>query len=447
MIRDRSSLVLYTAATCNLNCRYCYIDKNKALVEIDNILDESFKGDYYEKFIHEMFPNSSQLREIQTWGGEPFLRMDRLHNTLRRIIPSYPNLSDFFSSTNMAFGEWTDQFFGLMNVFGNFPQRQFNYCLQISLDGPEEFTDDTRGKGTTQKLTTVFHKMLSMIGDNLPPNVNLTLQFKPTLDTYTLRKLDSKEAVLKYYAIFDSMAGEIRALGFDNVSFSPTVPNLACPCVATQDDGVFFTKLCKITRELETTKPFKHIEVLTPFAFGWKGDIRLSLGHPNYTCGTGYTHLGLLPNDLVSTCHNGFVDVISDYKRLVTANNGKTTIDAKLFMSQQQYNSRLIYHKDEYPKFEDQMICFNCGGTTARVATIATQIMLLAHASQILPIYKDHTEAMKASIFYQSHTSFCIRDNHSSTGSVTTVHNGMLKLLFNGAHQLLERDGDVNWVN
>ena len=38
---DQSILVFYTTATCNLNCSYCYIDKNPALQEIDNLLDSS----------------------------------------------------------------------------------------------------------------------------------------------------------------------------------------------------------------------------------------------------------------------------------------------------------------------------------------------------------------------------------------------------------------------
>ena len=47
MIQDRKTAIFYPAAICNLNCRYCSIDKNPILVEIDKQLEESFKGDYY----------------------------------------------------------------------------------------------------------------------------------------------------------------------------------------------------------------------------------------------------------------------------------------------------------------------------------------------------------------------------------------------------------------
>jgi MoaA/NifB/PqqE/SkfB family radical SAM enzyme len=83
MVKNRDTVVLYTTGVCNLRCRYCGIDKNPVLKEIDNALEESFKTDYYFEQIKKYFPNRGQLKKIETWGGEPFLRMDRIHNLLR----------------------------------------------------------------------------------------------------------------------------------------------------------------------------------------------------------------------------------------------------------------------------------------------------------------------------------------------------------------------------
>lgn len=65
MVKDRRVLILYSTAVCNLKCTYCFIDKNPALVKIDNILHESFQGDYYFDFAKEVFPDPEQLTEIQ----------------------------------------------------------------------------------------------------------------------------------------------------------------------------------------------------------------------------------------------------------------------------------------------------------------------------------------------------------------------------------------------
>ena len=42
MLQDRETIILYTTAICNLNCTYCFIDKNPTLKKIDQWLDDSF---------------------------------------------------------------------------------------------------------------------------------------------------------------------------------------------------------------------------------------------------------------------------------------------------------------------------------------------------------------------------------------------------------------------
>ena len=82
-----SNLVLFTNATCNLKCKYCNIDKNEALAKIDKILEESFSDEnYYINQIRKYFPSKDSLKTIETWGGEPFLGMRRIHNLLNKII-------------------------------------------------------------------------------------------------------------------------------------------------------------------------------------------------------------------------------------------------------------------------------------------------------------------------------------------------------------------------
>ena len=77
-IKNRSIAIFYTCGTCNLKCTYCGIDKNPILAKIDKALEESFKGDYYFNQVQKYFPYPDQLKRIETWGGEPFLGMDRI---------------------------------------------------------------------------------------------------------------------------------------------------------------------------------------------------------------------------------------------------------------------------------------------------------------------------------------------------------------------------------
>ena len=142
---NRANVTLFPTATCNLRCRYCNIDKNPVLKEIDEKLAESFKGTYYFDRIKEYFPLPHQLKMVETWGGEPFLHMERIHETLHYLINYYPFFNRMYSSTNFSYPEWTDKFFGLMEQFGKYPHRNFTYFLQLSCDGPEEINDYGRG--------------------------------------------------------------------------------------------------------------------------------------------------------------------------------------------------------------------------------------------------------------------------------------------------------------
>jgi sulfatase maturation enzyme AslB (radical SAM superfamily) len=50
MIKNElKTAIFYTCGICNLNCKYCGIDKNPILKKIDDALGESFSdnGEYY----------------------------------------------------------------------------------------------------------------------------------------------------------------------------------------------------------------------------------------------------------------------------------------------------------------------------------------------------------------------------------------------------------------
>ena len=49
-----TTAIFYTCGTCNLNCKYCGIDKSPILKDIDNALGKSFADEnYYFKFTLE----------------------------------------------------------------------------------------------------------------------------------------------------------------------------------------------------------------------------------------------------------------------------------------------------------------------------------------------------------------------------------------------------------
>ena len=58
-------------------------------------------------------------------------------------------------------------------------------------------------------------------------------------------------------------------------------------------------------------------------------------------------------------------------------------------------------------------------------------------AGQVDEKYLDEEEALKAALFLQERTAYCIKDNYNRTGSFTCVPVGIIKLLLNGAIEYL----------
>lgn len=442
MVKDREECILYTCATCNLQCRYCGIDKNPILQEIDKYLDESFKGDYYFNQIKKMFPNRAKLKWLQTWGGEPFLHMERIYPTLHKVIEYFPYFEGMFSSTNFSFDGWDNQFFGLMKQFDKYPERNFSYSLQLSCDGPEYINDYGRGNGTTKKCIANFDKLIEKVGDNLPPNVTLEMHLKPTLDNNSIQLLNSKEKIIEYYQFFeDYFINLVNKLEFSNVQAYTNTPNIGVPCPATKEDGLYFAKFAKNCAEVSkhANKYFKYYTNVRPFSIYEKRMQNLTFYQSGIGCGMGYSNIGLLPQDKISVCNEGFVQTIKQYNELRSQEQENGTIEKKTRQSKNQHH--LCYSDDEYEKFEEQMCNFCYTANTSVLVGLCNQITLLALSGQIDKQYIQQPNALHAAQVLAGEY-FCLKDNYDITGSFSLIPVGLIRLLLNGALPYLENNDE-----
>lgn len=439
---NRDSLVLYTTAICNLNCEYCYIDKSPALQKIDDLLDESFKGDYYFNFSKELF-YKDKLKSIQFWGGEPSIRLDRAYDTVDKCIQFYPNVFTFMTSTNFVYEKWDEQTYGLFKVFEKYPDRKFEFNQQLSLDGPEYINDAGRGKGTTERFKKAFDKMNYSIDDALPRNVHFQWFFKPTLDKNTILQLQTKDKIIEYYQFFEEFYKKFKSINHTkSIGFHPSVPNTACPSPHTKEDGIAFANLCRLCREIEKENSNKHYfefyKEITPFSP--RRDRKKGYEQVGFTCGTGRSVIGLLPNRMVSMCHNGFCDLISDYKEnaLKNPNTLNSALDFTKFFQSSSRPSKMTLTLDQFAEYEREQEFFWTEGTKARLANEALLINGLARAGQVDEQYKNREKAAEAARFMQNCAAYCQRDNYNTTGSLALPHVGLIKLLLNGAKEYCE---------
>lgn len=447
---NRGNLELYPTAVCNLDCSYCQIDKNSALCEIDRLLGESFKDtDYYLNKIQALFPLEGQLKKIELWGGEPLLKIERIFPILRRIVEKYPYFSEVFVSTNFSYPNWKEKIFSLLNVLGEFPERYFKFILQLSCDGPKEMNDLGRGNGTTEKCLKNYQTFIAVLKDNLPKNIFLEIHMKQTLSLENMKWINSKERVIEYYQFFENKFYlPLKNLNLPNTDLIIGTPNFATPAPATKEDGIAFAKICKMCYEVErrAEKYFKVVREITPFASYFMGNCEFYLDKtPSYhgcstCCGGGYGAVGILPNNLLSICNEGFVQMIEEYKKQynVAPSQKEASI---LFNKTYSQNKFHLFCKDEdYNKLEENLQKvrkLDCQPeTTIFYSNLASMIVMLALVGQIDEKYKDTKEAAYAAKICGS-KNICIKDNYNMTGSITTFQPGELKLFLNGAMEII----------
>lgn len=440
----RNTAVFYTNATCNLNCRYCSIDKNPALQTIDKILEESFKEpNYYYNQVLKFFPDLDSLTNIEFWGGEPTLHFERILPLINKIIEHYPNFYHIYHSTNMVAKDWYKKILLLINDLNNYSYRIFQYDLQLSCDGPKEINDVTRGENTTERSLTSFYKLLDYFKNNpLQDNIKLTFCLKPTLDLNTLKTLNTKEKIIEYYQFFENeWLLPVKSLDQKNIQILTPIPNIATPMPATTEDGLFFTEFIKNCKELiqenRYSSYFKYYNEIRPLCdylyYNNEIESQNNLNSNGCLCGSGTNIIGFLPYNKISICHEGFTSLIDDYKEYAGKSNriNKGTIEFDNFIQEQK--NKYCLNEAQYKEYEYQIKQYYKDDSRARLTNITNSILVLAMCGQIDKKYLSQKEAINAARIIFNHTAYCLKNNYNVTGSITLVPFGEIRLLCNGA--------------
>lgn len=436
-------IILYPYGLCNLRCSYCFIDKNKGLTEIDNLLKQSFEQEnYYIDFISKHY-KPEEVKIIEFWGGEPTLGFDRLDKTLTQILEKYYLIDEIQFSSNFTTSSFIKDIESLFNIFKKFPTRNFLIDIQMSYDGPGELTNKCRGKNVAERVKENYVSLVLFLKENYENYKNLKFRIhnKPTISIDSLRLLGkSDEHILDYWRDMQFFTSFMRENGAKNTFYDCCFLTMAAPSPWTQEDGIFFKHFCERSKYLydlykEDFQDVSHFVPYFRFQDIYDHSNDLSYLYRQYgICGIGLKQAGFMPNNVISSCHSTYVDLVENYQKEISKDIKDFSIIVDSFFSGQK--NIMTYPEEQHKDFKQILQNF-ADDNIVQVYTIAAEINQLAKVGLVERKYENEELAFRAAAMLMIILPVCFRDRYNAVGCIGGMNTGELKLYLNGALEII----------
>ena len=436
-------IILYPYGLCNLRCSYCFIDKNKGLTEIDNLLKQSFEQEnYYIDFISKHY-KPEEVKIIEFWGGEPTLGFDRLDKTLTQILEKYYLIDEIQFSSNFTTSSFIKDIESLFNIFKKFPTRNFLIDIQMSYDGPGELTNKCRGKNVAERVKENYVSLVLFLKENYENYKNLKFRIhnKPTISIDSLRLLGkSDEHILEYWRDMQFFTSFMRENGAKNTFYDCCFLTMAAPSPWTQEDGIFFKHFCERSKYLydlykEDFQDVSHFVPYFRFQDIYDHSNDLSYLYRQYgICGIGLKQAGFMPNNVISSCHSTYVDLVENYQKEISKDIKDFSIIVDSFFSGQK--NIMTYPEEQHKDFKQILQNF-ADDNIVQVYTIAAEINQLAKVGLVERKYENEELAFRAAAMLMIILPVCFRDRYNAVGCIGGMNTGELKLYLNGALEII----------
>lgn len=187
----------FSAAFCNMNCKYCYIPKTEGLKEAHRQIEQALDDGTFIEVLKKVFEN--RLTSLSFWGTEPTLTLAKITKQVPELFKAFPELKQFDFSTNLlshhrSILEFADQ----LEEHGE----KIKFSFQVSLDGPPEITDYNRHPNSTALIIKHLEEIFKELFSRRFENVEIKISFKATLSIENIRDLVNDPDKLEGYADF-----------------------------------------------------------------------------------------------------------------------------------------------------------------------------------------------------------------------------------------------------
>ena len=169
-MRNTRIITIILNGSCNLRCKYCFINKEnkEVFTNITKELLDAIDNGTYRKRIMDMMPTIKEreiVEGIDFWGGEPTLHLNYAYKVIEQLIDILPNIRYLHFSSNFSLPDAAERVEEFINKVSALHKERFPYSkpfhmnMQISVDGPSEVNDYNRGESTSNQILSNFMKL------------------------------------------------------------------------------------------------------------------------------------------------------------------------------------------------------------------------------------------------------------------------------------------------
>lgn len=453
-------MTVFTTALCNLNCKYCYICKDKAggLQYIDERIAKDFEEGNQIKNVLNFDPNiKDTLRSICLWGGEPFLHIERFLDHIEEYFEAFPNLDEIGTSTNLTIPNQCALVQQLIYKIEKLYKgtKPFKISLQVSIDGYPEMNDAGRGEGVTKRFLQNFNDLCNFLEYD-SNKIFLEIFTKPTLSKDTFKFLETKEQCFKWFNFFDKEMAKVHDEHNCKWTYGSSLFNCASPTEWTKEDGIRYAHITnniysiqeKVKKECPSWSDFDslipEVQVMSGMLMDtkYKKENYLSCcrgGRCGGGCGSFIYTIVPITDGKFTMCHRGLFDAYTDYFNNVTNKDFMNGLSATYFKAQNVAD--WIYTPEQLKVLNNTIKKLDLGNNQIFYTDLVNDIREYAFAGIIDEKYTDVSEIEKT-LGYFLGNSLCLQDGYIFTGSWVGKAPNELPLLYNGTMDIVAKEFD-----
>lgn len=443
IIPDIKGLSVLTSSICNLDCSFCFLNKNKAFKNYDAIIKQSWQDFSYlnnvEKSLKKLKINFNNVRSISYWGGETLIYINDITKNIPKLFKLFPNIDEIRFSTNWTIDEM--KLFEHLKEIDKNANNLVKIHMQCSIDGPYEFTEnghhisfDIYEKKFINFLNHVNQYKFNKIKINMITNSTLS---KETF----LNKLDTEEKIYQYIKGMDDLNVLLKShciSRYVDVTETITFPKPAYPYTTTSQEGLIFTNINSLWQKVKI-KHFPNLSLNFILAHGSNiGGENKNYFSPNYECCELIHHYTMLPDGGITHCSGTYLYHYLDYQKELLSNNQQAEFLTTKIESKLAFNP-LIMADDE---LEDQLYFLSILGNTNITYIYYTFNLAkkLARIGQIDSKYLENNELLLKHVLIFLRGFTCPRENIAQTKIFYCCSPSTIRHYFNGTMDLIEHN-------